>query len=108
MRILLSCCIGMSTSMLAEIMLQTCKKENKDYDISFIDVDHLELYINNCDVLLLGPQINHKYNKLNKIYGNKIPIAIIDSTDYGMLDGESVLHKAEKLYNDFKIKKDLG
>lgn len=101
MKILLSCCIGMSTSMLAEMMIQECIKENKNHIIDFINSENLEEEIENYDIVLLGPQIHHKYKNLNSRYGNRIPIGIIDSSSYGYLDGKSVLYQAECLYKEF-------
>lgn len=59
MRILLTCCAGMSTSMLVEMMLQEAKKQGKKYDIVATDQEKVTSMIKDYDILLLGPQVRH-------------------------------------------------
>ncbi len=101
MRILLTCCLGMSTSLLVEMMNEASKKQGKDYKIWCVDQKLVDYSITQCDILLLGPQIKHAYKRFYKSYGKMIPIAMIDQQDYGLLDGEKVLEKAEQIYNEF-------
>jgi len=50
------------------------------------------------DVILLGPQIKYRYNDISRQFGDRgIPIAVIDSKDYGMMNGEKVLKSAIKM-----------
>lgn len=104
-KILLACNAGMSTSLLAEMMSQAAKEENMDCQIWCIDREKISSQIELCDVLLLGPQIRHSYKKLRTEYGNRIPVAMISSSDYGHLDGRNVLHYAIELYESFQKNK---
>lgn len=45
--------------------------------------------------------MKHVYKRFHKSYGKMVPIAMIDQQDYGLLDGEKVLEKAERIYNEF-------
>ena len=50
------------------------------------------------DVILLGPQVRHLYQEVvDKFESTGIPIAVIDQTAYGMMDGEKVLKTAIKM-----------
>ena len=101
MRILLTCCLGMSTSLLVEMMNETCKKQGKSHKIWCVDENLVDCSVMQCDILLLGPQLKHVYKRFHKSYGKMVPIAMIDQRDYGLLDGEKVLEKAERIYNEF-------
>ena len=63
MRIVLCCAGGLSTTMLMNAMKDTVKKSAKlneaDFDFIAIPVDILESEAENCDVLVLGPQVAH-------------------------------------------------
>ncbi|WP_204205952.1 PTS sugar transporter subunit IIB [Faecalitalea cylindroides] len=100
-KILLACNAGMSTSLLAEMMNQSAKKEGLDCKIWCIDREKVDSQIKECDVLLLGPQIRQSYKRLWTKYGETMPVAMISSTDYGRLDGEHVLQYALSLYKTF-------
>lgn len=102
MRILLTCCAGMSTSMLVEMMLQEAKKQGEKYDIVATDQEKVTSMIKDYDILLLGPQVRHAYKRMYKLYSPIIPVAMIDVQDYGRLDGKRVLEFAEKTLADYK------
>ena len=49
----------------------------------------------NPDCILLGPQVKYLLNEtLERVEGKNIPVAIIDSAEYGRMDGETVLKRA--------------
>lgn len=98
MKILLSCAVGMSTSLLMERMLQECNKQGKDYQIWVVDESLIEKEIGNFDVLLLGPQVRHILKRITRLVANRAPVAIIRNVDYGRCDGAAVLSYAEELY----------
>ena len=66
MKILLVCAGGFSTTMMMESMKKVVKEskslDEKDYPMEAIGVDKLERYINDYDVILVGPQLSHKYD----------------------------------------------
>lgn len=101
MKIVLTCCIGMSTSMLAELMSQASNAHGFNDDITCIDSEKLEVIDLDADVLLLGPQIKHMYRRLYRRYHTKMPVAMIDAQDYGCMNGENVLKFAHKIFDDY-------
>lgn len=99
MKILLTCCIGMSTSLLAETMRQSAIEQDRDDTIDVLDIEKAEEVIDQYDVLLLAPQLKHMYKRLVEDYGQTIPIAMIDNKSYGTLDGTKVLKDTIDMVN---------
>ena len=99
-RVYLFCSAGMSTSMLAANMQQVAKQRSLEIEVKAFSHDKLGEIIATFhpDCILLGPQVKYLYDKTMKEFGNAgIPIAVIDSGDYGMMKGENVLKAAVKL-----------
>ena len=101
MKILILCATGTSSN----IVVESVKKAigNRDIDIVAKGLDEFENSFYMCDLILLGPQIKYKLEIVQKTVGNRnIPIAIIDSIDYGLCRGEDILSKAIQIINLFK------
>lgn len=99
-KIFLFCSNGMSTSMLASSMQDVANKHNLPIEVSAHPhgkiVDIVETLKPDC--ILLGPQVKYLYDEtVAKLGDAGLPIAVIDATDYGMMDGEKVLKMAVKL-----------
>ena len=99
MKIVLCCAGGFSTTMLMDSMKRTVKESAKlnDDDFSFVavPVDILNSEVENCDVLVIGPQIAHRLDYIKPIidpYHN--PYVIVDKDTYGKMDGATVLKMA--------------
>lgn len=99
MKTLLVCAGGFSTTMMMEAMKSVVKNSSKldinDYPMEAIGVDKLERYLSDYDVVLVGPQLSHKYDfikseaeKLNK------PTVLLTSEVYGAMDGATVMKQA--------------
>ena len=94
--IILVCSAGMSTSLLVTKM--EAAAEGKDIKIFAVSEAEAIKYFDEVDVLLLGPQVRFLKRKLEKaLEGKNIPVDVIDSIDYGTMNGESVLAKALEL-----------
>ncbi|MDD7281245.1 PTS sugar transporter subunit IIB [Floccifex sp.] len=96
MRIILCCAGGLSTTMLMGSMQDVVKKSAKlnDADFSFkaIPVDLLSSEVENCDCLVIGPQIAHKLDYIKPIIDPyKIPYVIVNQETYGKMDGATVM-----------------
>lgn len=94
-KILLCCAAGMSTSMVVQRMEKSAKEKNIDVEINAVGLDEFSEQIGDYDCCLLGPQIKYKLadfkplaDELNK------PIAVINTMDYGMMNGEKILNEA--------------
>lgn len=71
MRIVLCCAGGLSTTMLMNSMKDTvhnsAKLNDADFDFIAIPIDILQSEADNCDVLVLGPQVAHKLDAVKPI-----------------------------------------
>lgn len=97
-RITLICSAGMSTSLLVTKMNAAAIKQGINVKINAIAEVEMKDNWECTDVLLLGPQVRFLLNKL-KAEGDKrgIPVDVINSMDYGLMNGEKVLNQALEL-----------
>ena len=96
MKIVLCCAGGLSTTMLMDSMKAIVKKSAKlnedDFSFVAIPVDILQSEVEDCDVLVIGPQIVHKLDFLKPIIEPyHIPYVIVDQEVYGKMDGATVM-----------------
>ncbi|EGT5270870.1 PTS sugar transporter subunit IIB [Clostridioides difficile] len=99
MRIILCCAGGFSTTMLMKNMENIVKNSKKlnddDFEFKAIPVDLLKNEVDNCDVLVIGPQIAHRLDYIKPILEPKnVPYVIIDQNTYGKMDGATALKMA--------------
>lgn len=99
MNIYLVCNAGMSTSILVAKMQEAAKKQNIDVTIEAFSVEVLNERVDDADAILLGPQIRHMLQEVEKIVAGKCPLSVIDMRDYGLINGENVLKKAIQMIN---------
>ncbi|WCG81495.1 PTS sugar transporter subunit IIB [Pectobacterium sp. A5351] len=97
-RILLCCNAGMSTSMVVKKMQQAAKDSGIDVEIKAVGLEGFSDEIFNYDCCLIGPQIKFRLDELKKVAEpmNK-PVVVINSMDYGLMNGEKILRDALKL-----------
>ena len=90
-KIVLLCAAGMSTSLLASKMQKTADANKLPIEVKAFSDSQMGDIVNefNPEVILLGPQVKHLYEKVSERYGQDHLVAVIDSTDYGNMDGES-------------------
>ncbi len=104
-KVYLFCSAGMSTSMLASKMQEVANAHNLPMEVEAFPDGKMGQIIEekHPDVILLGPQVKYRYNETVEKYGHLgIPIQVIDSAAYGMMDGEKVLKSAIKLIKSKK------
>lgn len=104
-KIYLFCDNAMSTSMIAKKMQDVGDKHNLDIEVKAYPVRNLEKILEekNPDCVLLGPQVRHLLDDTkNRVKSYDIPVGVIDSADYGMMDGEKVLKKTILLMKKYK------
>lgn len=98
MRIILLCALGMSTSLLVENMKKAAAERGEEVEIAAHSVDQFEKQLDGADVMLLGPQIRYKHRSLSQAAAAaNVPLDVIDTVAYGMVDGDKVLEQALKL-----------
>jgi PTS system cellobiose-specific IIB component len=88
--VVLFCANGMSTGMLVNRMRDVAKEENVDLNINAYALAKVSRYIQDADIVLLGPQVRFELKKLRDSYPDKI-IDTIEMTMYGMMDGKGVV-----------------
>ena len=94
-KIMLACSAGMSTSLLVTKMEDAAKENGIEAKIWAISEVNLKNEIENCDVLLLGPQVRYvlgKATEMAKPYN--IPVEGINMMDYGRWNGKAVVDRA--------------
>ena len=105
-RIYLFCDNGMSTSMMAQRMQEVANKHNLPFECKAFSYKKIDTILEEVtlDCILIGPQTRFLFDEINRKYGENTPVMVIDSVDYGMMDGEKVLKKAIALMKKFKNK----
>lgn len=104
-KIYLFCDQGMSTSMLAKKMQDVGDEHNLPIEVKAYSIKILEKTMEekNPDCILLGPQVRHLFEDTKRRLKNyDVSVGVIDSVDYGMMDGEKVLKKAILLMKNHK------
>ena len=93
--IILVCEHGASTGMLTTKMQEAAKKQGIDANINAYPYTKLDELIDGADIVLLGPQVRFKKKAFEQKYGDKgVPFVVVDTVDYGMMNGEKVLKAA--------------
>ncbi len=94
--IILMCSQGMSTSLMVRKMREEAEKTGYQCEIEAYSVADIDEVKQRADVILLGPQIRYKLEKLKEQFPN-IPIEVIDQMDYGTMNGTKVLAMAKEM-----------
>ncbi|SHK65640.1 PTS system, cellobiose-specific IIB component [Clostridium cavendishii DSM 21758] len=99
-RILLVCSAGMSTSLLVSKMQASAKEQGVECWINAVGEAELRKHEDNIDILLLGPQVRFLLNKMKTKFEPKgIPVEVINTVDYGTMNGAKVLKHALDVLN---------
>jgi PTS system cellobiose-specific IIB component len=97
-RVMLVCSAGMSTSLLVTKMNLAAHKQGLKLQIQAVSEAECKNQMNQADVLLLGPQVRFLLDQLRKAAAPAgVPVEVIDSADYGTMNGERVLQQALRL-----------
>lgn len=92
---MLVCSAGMSTSLLVTKMEKAADEKGIEVNIFAVSEAEAINHFNEIDILLLGPQVRFLKAKLEKqLESYHVPVKVIDSVDYGMVNGEKVLDSA--------------
>ena len=108
MKILLCCEGGLSTNLLMQEMKKAVKNSQKlntdNFEFAAIPLGELDRQIDNWDVILVGPQVGHRLNDVEKLceQHNK-PYQVIDKDVYGSVDGQTVVKMGIILYRKSKM-----
>ncbi|MGM0922183.1 MAG: PTS sugar transporter subunit IIB [Bacillota bacterium] len=98
MNILLVCSAGMSTSMLVTRMEKAAAEQGIEAKIWAVSGDAAKEEMKQADVVLLGPQVRFLLKNMKALADPQgIPVEVINSIQYGMMDGKAVLETAAGL-----------
>ncbi|MBC1359466.1 PTS sugar transporter subunit IIB [Listeria booriae] len=99
LHILLVCNLGASTGVMVTKMKEIAQSSEKlrqtDVRIEAHPAGELREYVTDFDVIMVGPQIKHQLKQLSEIakeHGK--PIQVIDTKDYGTVNGANILKDA--------------
>lgn len=99
-KIMLVCSAGMSTSMLVNKMEAAAKDRNIEVDIFAVAESEAKNHTN-VDVVLLGPQVRFLLSKMTTMMAaTNVPVQVIDSIQYGTMNGDAVLTQALSLIKE--------
>lgn len=102
-KIYLFCEAGMSTSIMVTKMMEVVDKHHMPLEIQAFPAIHAEEKVEQEKpvAILLGPQVRHLSDKLKKTFEPQgIPVGIIDTQSYGMMDGERAMKGVLKLIKE--------
>ena len=86
---------GISTSLLVNKMKRLIRNENLEIAVTAMSERAFQGYTGQTDVLLLGPQLGHRFESLKEQYESKgIRIDRIDSEHFGAMDAKAILEQA--------------
>lgn len=94
-KVLLCCGAGMSSGFLAQKAAQAAKANGYDMSIEAKSQSVVEDYLDNIDLLLLGPHyLSHleEFQEMAEPY--KVPVFVIPQEIYGTLDGPGLVEFA--------------
>lgn len=100
-KIMLVCSAGMSTSLLVTKMEKSAKEKNIDVEIFAMSEGEATKHYDTVQLVLLGPQVRYLKKKLQKELEEKdLVVEVIDSLNYGTMNGEKVLENAMKILGE--------
>lgn len=101
MKIIVVCAAGMSTTMLVAKMKEAARNSDIKIEVTAIPETDVNNNITTADVVLLGPQVRYKLDEIKEICSPlNIPVEVIDTVKYGMMDGNAIVSQAIELYHN--------
>lgn len=99
-KVLFVCSAGMSTSLLVEKTKKAADERGLSIDIIALSEAESKSHLNDCSVILLGPQVRFLLGSIKKsVEGKDIKVDVIDSVAYGRMDGDKVLDQILSITN---------
>lgn len=104
-KVLIVCGAGASSGFMAKNIRQELKKRELTGEYSFLARSDTELeeYIEDIDMLLLGPHLKYMYTSMKEYCdGFNVPVYVIDQKAYGMLDGGTIIDFVQEKFSTDK------
>lgn len=94
--VLLVCGTGASSGFMAKNIRKAAKNKGKDVSVKARSDSELDEYIEEIDLLLVGPHLKYMMDDLKEIAAPyNVPVELIREEAYGSLDGDAVLEQIE-------------
>ena len=88
----------MSTSLLVESMLSASKERQYDLQIEALSAGEYADKVEQCDVVLIAPQIRHLRKSIEKLaLASNKPVALIEPFHYATMNGQAVLEQVLRM-----------
>lgn len=95
LNIMLVCSAGMSTSLLVNKMNKAAKEKKLDVNIVAVAEADVKSNMGKVDVMLLGPQVRYLLPNMKELMEPQgVPVEVVNTIDYGTMNGEKVLEYA--------------
>lgn len=98
MKILFVCAGGMSTGLIVRKMTKWAQDHQQDIIVKAIGIGGYESKWQDYDCIFVGPQVRFKIPEIKEKVS--IPVAQIDTLDYGLQNVENMLKLAKKIVGD--------
>ncbi len=97
--VLLVCGSGASSGFMAANMRKAATKLGLDLDIKARSESEIENYIDEIDVLMVGPHLRYIMDEVEEFgYGEKVKVILMRPDYYSTLDGEkAIAHMMEEI-----------
>lgn len=101
MNILLVCGTGASSGFLAKNIRKAAKDKGIDLSIKARGDAEVEEYIEEIDLLLVGPHLKYMLHDLEEIAKPcDVPVRIVPEELYGAMDGEGIINMLQEEFKD--------
>ena len=98
--IVLFCSTGLSTNLLIRKIENAAEKKDIAVNVKSYPESIMKKYIHDADVVLVGPQVKHALTEIKEeCDAHHVPLEVIPTRDYGLMDGEKVLAQALRLFS---------
>lgn len=95
MRILFVCAGGMSTGLIVRKMEKWAEQKGVDLELHATGIGSYDKKWKDYDCILVGPQVRYVIPKMKEIV--KIPVAQIETKDYGMQNVDNIFKLAYQI-----------
>lgn len=101
-KIKLVCATGVSSNLLVDELNRKASSRKLDCEVSAGSSMNLVEAVDECDVLVLGPQYGYKLEEVNELANGKCAVVTLKEYEYSSVEADNILNKAIEGYNAFK------
>lgn len=94
MKIVITCNMGASTSILQMKLQEEAKKRNLDLEVEAIPYLNIKSKMDSIDILLCSPQIRFAYDEMKALMDGK-PCLQLSVQDFGLMNAAKIMNDIE-------------